>query len=87
MLPRQVDDLEFQEVGEDVLVHDPHARKIHVLNKSAALVLRACDGSHSFDQAIDDLMGGADVDRERVRTDLAAILEQFARLGLTTSGD
>jgi hypothetical protein len=85
MMPRQIDGLEFQEVGEDVLVHDPNGRKIHVLNKTAATVLRACNGSRSLDQTVEDLMQGADVEKERVRADVATILEHFARLGLVTS--
>ncbi|MGZ3503051.1 MAG: PqqD family protein [Vulcanimicrobiaceae bacterium] len=86
-MPRRIDGLEFQEVGEDVLVHDPNARKIHVLNKSAASVLRACDGARRLDQAAQEIANASDVERARVCADVATILEQFVQLGLVTYVD
>lgn len=82
--PRVVEGLAFQDAGDDVLVHDPHLGKIHVLNKSAAKVLRLCDGS-PVDRLVDALMPAEDFERSRVERDVNAILDQFAALGLLSA--
>lgn len=79
--PCAIEGLEFQEAGDDVLVHDPRLRKIHVLNRSAAQVLRLCDGS-PVDRLVDALMPAEDFDRARVERDVKTVLERFAALGL-----
>jgi hypothetical protein len=80
-LPRTVDGLEFQEAGPDLLVHDPAARKIHVLNASAGRVLRLCDGAHPVSEIIDAVAIDG-VDRALVERDVDRILTEFERLGL-----
>ena len=80
--PRRVDTLEIQHAGTDVLVHDTATRKIHVLNETAAKVLSMCDGEHGIDAIVDGLSEDGAVDRERVRTDVEAVLASFEKLGL-----
>lgn len=79
--PRRVDGLEFQEAGDEILVHDSRAQKIHVLNKSARRVLDLCDGS-PLSSLVDAMMPAPDFDRARVQRDVEKILAQFYELGL-----
>jgi hypothetical protein len=78
-LPVMSDTLEFHTSGDDVLVHDMRSRKIHVLNASAATVLRLCDGSHDERTIAARL---SDANDELVVADVRSILEQFQNLGL-----
>lgn len=78
---QKADNLEFQEIGDEVLVHDPAAEKIHVLNKAAAKVLRLCDGT-PMPTLVDALMPSESFDRTRVQNDVGKILEHFVNLGL-----
>ncbi len=80
---RRIDGLEFQECGDDVLVHDGHAGSIHVLNRTAAEILLRCDGA-SVSELIDAIMSDEPIDRTVVTRDVVAVLEQFASLGLIT---
>jgi hypothetical protein len=71
--------LEFQEAGEDVLVHDVLHGKIHVLNVTAAQVLRACDGQTSAVQIAERIAPDCIA---RATVDVSRILEEFRLLGL-----
>jgi PqqD family protein of HPr-rel-A system len=77
----KVEGLEFQEAGDEVLVHDPTAGRIHVLNRSAATLLRLCDGSPA-ESLVDALMPDDTFDRARVQADVMNALEKFLELGL-----
>lgn len=74
--------LEIQESGDDVLVHDRDSRKIHVLNRTAAAVLRACDGQTAIDEVIRRLDAPHP---DAARRDIVRVLADFASLGLLSA--
>jgi NAD(P)-dependent dehydrogenase (short-subunit alcohol dehydrogenase family) len=79
IMPVCVPSLEVRESGDDVLVHDRVHSKIHVLNSTAAAVLRACDGRTH----VEALAQSLDAERtEQVRRDIERVLADFASLGL-----
>lgn len=45
--PRKAVDLIEEDLGAELLVYRPAGREIHVLNSTARLVWRLCDGAHS----------------------------------------
>ena len=45
----RVEDILFQEAGDELLVFDKKSHQAHCLNKLAGLVWRHCDGQRSFD--------------------------------------
>jgi chromosome condensin MukBEF MukE localization factor len=79
--PVKIDGLEYQQAGSDVLVHDPHQQKIHVLNESAYKLLQLCDGS-PLDAIVDAMMPSEDFDRSRVLRDVQTAIRHFSELGL-----
>ena len=81
-LPLRAPLLELQEAGEDVLVHDPQRRKIHVLNASAAKVLEACDGRTSIREIAERI---APECAARAYPDVVRVVEQFRQLGLLSA--
>ena len=80
--PQCVPDLEIQQAGSDVLVHDVVHRKIHVINGTAACVLQLCDGEHDVSSLVDGVAEAFGVERERVAGDVETILGEFERIGL-----
>lgn len=78
-LPARTPHLEIHDSGDDVLVHDRARSKIHVLNRSAAQVLRACDGSTHIETLARTVNG--EHPHEVIR-DIQRVLRDFASLGL-----
>lgn len=81
VLYQKADGLQFQEVGDEVLVHDPTAEQIHVLNKAAARILQLCDGAPAG-ALVDALMPNESFDRARVQRDVDKTVLRFMELGL-----
>ena len=69
-------DLVLEELGAEVVVYDPRAQVVHVLNGSAGAVLLMCDGETGVDQFADRIatLAGASL----ASAEILAILEQFA---------
>lgn len=78
-MPLMVDSLEIQDAGEDVLVHDRAQKKIHVLNQTAGVVLRACDGTTPL-RILAERFDAARANE--IERDIACVLQEFKRLGL-----
>ncbi len=79
-LPRRRDDLKEQRIGEDLMIYDPRAGAVHVLNGSAALVYRLCDGNHDLDSIERHLRGGFQVAEDRdLRSDVLDIITSLRK--------
>ncbi len=76
--PRVTAEFEVREVGDEVIVHDPLHDKVHVLNRTAAFVLRLCDGTRTPDQIAASLGTAFVSTSAAVATDVDAILHAFA---------
>jgi PqqD family protein of HPr-rel-A system len=74
--PRRRNDLQEQRIGDDLMVYDPRAGKVHVLNGSAALVYGLCDGSHDLDAIVRHLRADFQVPEDRdVRSDVLEAIQ------------
>lgn len=84
--PKMCAHLEIRDVGDESLVHDSATNKVHVLNASAAKVLRFCDGHH--DRAAISLRLSAESGAAPglVGPDVDEILGRFRELGLLEGG-
>lgn len=78
VLPARRPDLEIQDVGTEVIVHNPQSKSIHVLNRSAGVVLRACDGETPV-TAVQERLNAGTAD---VASDVQRVLSDFGTLGL-----
>jgi hypothetical protein len=77
-----VTDLEYRTAGNDVIVHDSANERVHVLNATAAYILRACDGKHSVAAIAEELSARSGAPRARTLPDVERALAQFAELQL-----
>jgi hypothetical protein len=66
-----------QDVGDELIVYDPDARKLYVLNWSAARVWALLDGRHTVVEVADKLRLACDGDPETI---LANVRETIAYL-------
>lgn len=80
--PLADDKLEIRSVGDESLVHDPAKGKVHVLNLTAAKILKLCDGNHTHDDIAKALCDETGADATQVGADVDRIVEQFRGLGL-----
>jgi hypothetical protein len=78
-MPLMVQTLEIQDAGEDVLVHDRTRGKIHVLNQTAGVVLRACDGKTPL-RSIAERFDASRADE--IERDIKSVIAEFSKLGL-----
>jgi hypothetical protein len=74
--------LRIKEADEQVLIHDEINRNIHVVNHTAAAILKLCDGQHSLEAIVEIIGSDADVPKAQIRADVARLLAQFAERGL-----
>ena len=75
------EDLEFREVGTETLVHDKRNEKIHVVNQTAADVLKVCSGKTESEVA-EYLRSHYEIDGRDVEADVRDILGVLQERGL-----
>jgi hypothetical protein len=76
-----VDGLEFREVGTETLVHDKKNEKIHVVNQTAADLLKICSGKTEGEMA-EYLRSHYEVDERDIEADVRDILTVLQERGL-----
>jgi hypothetical protein len=75
-------DITEQVIGEEVMLYDSIAEKIHVLNHSAYAVWTLCDGAHSPDDIHSVLAEKYPDAGFELIADVHAIIERFRDQGL-----
>ncbi len=80
--PARTNELEIRNVDDRVLVHDPAHDKVHVLNRTAGIILTLCDGTRSSAEIAHALSAAARIDISVVIRDVDAIVLEFASLQL-----
>jgi PqqD family protein of HPr-rel-A system len=69
-------------VGEEVLVHHPATQKVHILNRTAGQILQMCNGETSQEQIVSAICAETGHDKDAVTSDVAAMIEEFEKIGL-----
>ena len=65
------------------MVYDPRARKVYLLNPTAALIFRLCDGKHDFESLERELGEGFELPQDRnVRSDIRDAIQSLREKGL-----
>ena len=75
--PQARSDVKAQEIGEEVMLHDAQADKIHVLNHSAYAIWKLCNGDNTLEdicRKLSELYPDASGD---IREDIQAVIEDF----------
>jgi len=80
--PQALETLEIRVVGDESIVHDPTNDKLHVLNSTAAKILKLCDGNRTQSDIANALCAEMNGDAPTVAQDVERIIGQFSELGL-----
>lgn len=85
-LPKRRSDLEIREADGEMLVLDRDGGRIHKFNHSAAGIFECCDGRHTIDQIIDQVVARYGAPADVVKQDVNAAIINFGELGLLVEG-
>jgi hypothetical protein len=80
--PCRAPGIETHQSGEELLVHDTRAAKVHVLNPTAAAIFSLCDGSHDVEAIVTSVAGTWSAEHNLVEADVARMLAEFRALAL-----
>ena len=76
-----IDGLEFREVGTETLVYDAAREKVHVVNQTAADLLRVCTGK-TLGELGAYLRSTYDAEGHDIEQDVTDIMDVFVEQGL-----
>ena len=81
--PIKKKDVHARKLGDEWLLYDSEMEKVHILNPTAELVWRMCDGSHDVEAIKTKLRASYDIrDDEQLNDDLRQIIGEFDKLGV-----
>jgi PqqD family protein of HPr-rel-A system len=72
----------FAPVDDEGVIYDPLSGSLHMLNPSAALLYRVCDGSATVDELAADVADAFDVPLSEVHPQVVTLVESLAHLGV-----
>ncbi len=75
-------DVAWAGVGDEGLLYDPRAARIHRLNTTALLVWRCCDGRATVADIVADLAHAYGKKADEVAASVQAVIEEFVAAGL-----
>jgi hypothetical protein len=83
--PMQREGLTIVSAGDETLIYDPPADKVHVLNPTALLIWQQCDGKHTPEEIADNLKSRfASVEDRDLLADVKVVLQEFIEANLIT---
>jgi hypothetical protein len=78
----QAADLIWRRIGDDIVIITPDGQSTHILNKTAAIIWEASDGSAGIAQIARQLCERFEVSFEEARADVKDFVENMKRLNL-----
>ncbi len=86
LVPEARDGLRMREVGEEIFIYDARDDMVHVLNSTAAMILKLCDGSRRVADILHSLRSTfPDLAMSRLEEDLASTIKELERKGLVST--
>jgi hypothetical protein len=80
--PARRADVEWADVDGETVVYDPSSNTLHRLNATAGAVWARCDGTASTSAIALAIANGYSEALNVIARDVAAVIQQFRRLGL-----
>jgi PqqD family protein of HPr-rel-A system len=74
-------------VGDEGVVYDSLTGSIHMLNPSAALLYRVCDGSATVEELASDVADAFEVPVDQVRPQVVSLVDSLEHLGVVEEAD
>jgi hypothetical protein len=83
--PRRAIRIADRLVDGELVLYDPDEQRLHVLNPTAGLIWRLCDGKHQESDLVDTLADRYPRSRSAIEEDVPRIIERFRTEGLLQS--
>ena len=81
--PLAREDLVLQDLGTELMLYDPKNDSAHVLNHTAVVVFKLCDGKHSLEDIASEVKDKFKMNEEYdLSRDIRNFLEEFKAKGL-----
>lgn len=77
MRPDRIPDVTEYNLDGEITVFDFSHSKMHMLNMTAAVVWRLCDGTRTLSQLVEDVAVLYDTEAFRVEADVRQVVEEF----------
>jgi hypothetical protein len=76
-------DLHLQDLGTELMLYDPKNDTAHVLNHTAMVIFKLCDGKHSLKDIVSEVKDKFKVeDGYDLSRDIIGFIEEFKEKGL-----
>ena len=83
--PRRAMRIADRLVDGELVLYDPDEQRLHVLNPTAGLIWRLCDGKHQQSDLVETLADRYPRHRSAIEEDVPQIIERFRSEGLLQS--
>ena len=83
--PRRAMRIADRLVDGELVLYDPDEQRLHVLNPTAGLIWRLCDGKHQESDLVATLADRYPRNRAAIEEDVPRIIERFRNEGLLQS--
>ena len=77
MRPKRVPDVTEYNLDDEITIFDFSQSKMHMLNMTAAVVWRLCDGTRTLSQLAEDVAVLYETEALRVEADVRQVVEEF----------
>ena len=78
--PLKTDRYLVKDLADELLLYDAEGKKVHVLNATMREIYLQCDGRHSIDDLVRNLVAEFEVDATTARKDTVEVLERLIEL-------
>jgi hypothetical protein len=76
-------DLQLQDLGVELMIYDPKNDSAHVLNHTAMVIFKLCDGKHNLKEIASEVKDKFKVaDDYNISRDIISFIEEFKDKGL-----
>ena len=80
--PRRLNTVEQKDLGDEYMFYDAMGEEVHVLNGIAREIYLLCDGEHSVEDLVRDIVDRYEVDEETASRDVDDLLQKLIDLRL-----
>jgi hypothetical protein len=83
--PKKREDLAIHELGDEAMLYDAKNEKIHVLNNTAYLIWKFCDGTHTIKAIVKEInVKFPVIEGDEVSKDIRMAIDDFEKNNLLT---
>ncbi len=80
--PKRRSEVSVRAVGNELVVLDRTANRIHQLNSTARFIWNRCDGQRAVRDIADELAASFEVEPDTASESVTTLVRQFSKLGL-----